>query len=40
MENDEKRYCFEKNNNWHNVVFNRSLFKDALCGNKLDVYYI
>ena len=38
--NDENRYVFGKCNNPADVVFNSAVFKDVLCGNELDVYYI
>lgn len=40
MANDEDKYCFDRNNNSDNVVFNSSVFKDVLWGNDMDVYYI
>lgn len=40
MANDEDKYSFDRNNNSNNVVFNSSVFKDVLCGNNLDIYYI
>ena len=38
MENGENKYGFGKNNNFDNVVFNSSVFKDVICGDDVDVY--